>query len=142
MTRPRFRLWMLLALVAVIAVVLALVPTVLYLANGDWIDDAYATWGAGEMVVHYMRDHGDRWPSGWADLKPYFDAGGGRSFAQYQQRITIRCDVDPAALRAEAMANPRPTFRVIQASHFFSGSFGGRETNEILHRYLREVPRR
>jgi hypothetical protein len=114
------------------------------LVSLDWVDDANALWGAGDMVVHYMEDHNGRWPRGWADLKPYFDSGGGRvggwSFATYQQRVIIQWDVDPARLENEATANARPTFRVIYASGPFAGSIGGYEPNEILYRYLRHRP--
>jgi hypothetical protein len=59
-------------------IAMALVPAIWRLLSLDWVDDAYALWGAGEMVVDYMEDHEGRWPKGWNDLKSYFDAGGGR----------------------------------------------------------------
>jgi hypothetical protein len=132
--------------VAVAAFLLALLPLVWRVVSLDWVDDAYALWGAGEMVVDYMKDHGDRWPKGWEDLKPYFDAGGGRvggwSFGEYQRRVTIRWDVDPKSLASAAEGNPRPSFKVIYGSLPFAGTIGRHEPNEILHRYLREKPRR
>ena len=142
--RVRFTVRRMMVAVAVVAVLLVLLPIVWGLLRLDWIDDGYALWGAGEMVVHYMEDHDGRWPNGWADLKPYFDSGGGRvggwSFAKYRQRVIIRWDVDPARLEHEAKTNPRPTFRVISASGLFPGVFGGHEPNEILYRYLRQRP--
>ena len=108
----------------------------------DWVDDAYVLWGAGEMVVDYMKDHDSHWPRGWEDLKPYFEAGGGRvggwSFEEYQRHVSIKWDVDPAELRAESRETPRPTFRVIVPREWLAGTWGGHEPNEILYRYFRE----
>jgi hypothetical protein len=143
--RVRITVRGMMAVVAVAAVLLVLLPIVGVLLSLDWIDDAYALWGAGDMVVHYMEDHDGQWPKGWGDLKPYFDSGGGRvggSFGQYQQRVTIQWDVDPARLEEAAKTNPSPTFRVISASGPFPGSIGGHEPNEILYRYLRQRPSR
>src|ERR1700678_2484576 len=116
MRLPRFRVSTLLV-VAGLAIAMALVPAIWRLLSLDWVDDAYALWGAGEMVVNYMEDHEGQWPKGWNDLKLYFDAGGGRvggwSFPDYQRRVEIRWDVDPAVLEAAAKANPGPTFQVI-----------------------------
>ncbi len=93
------------------------------------------------MVVNYMDDHGGRWPSGWDDFKPYFDAGGGRvggwSFAEYQRHVSIKWDVDPRALDAAAKGNPVPTFRVIAPRDWLAATMGGREPNEILYSYFR-----
>jgi hypothetical protein len=106
-------------MMAVVAVLLVLLPMVWGLLSLDWIDDAFALWRAGEMVVHYMDDNDGRWPRGSADLKPYFDSGGGRvggwSFAKYQQRVVIQWDVDAARLEYEAKTDARPTFRVLSA---------------------------
>ena len=99
MRLPRFRLRMLLTTVAILALAMALLPAFWRLLSLDSVDDAYALWGAGDMVVEYMEDHDGRWPKGWDDLRPYFDAGGGRvggwSFDEYQRHVTIRWDVSP-----------------------------------------------
>src|SRR6266481_1830816 len=98
------------------------------------------------MVAHFMEDHDGRWPKGWADLRPYFDAGEGRvggwSFKKYQGRVTIQWDVDPARLEVAAKRNARPTFQVISARRLFPGTVGEHEPNEILYRYLRYMPSR
>jgi hypothetical protein len=140
----QFRLKSLLVVVAILAIAMALLPPLWRIVSLDWVDDSYVLWGAGEMVVDYMKDHDGRWPKGWADLKPYFDAGGGRvggwSFQEYQRQVTIGWDVDPRALDAAARANPRPTFRVIAAKGWLAGNIGGHEPNEILYRYFRGRP--
>jgi hypothetical protein len=134
------------AFIAVVAALLVLMPLAWRVVSLDWVDDGYALWGAGDMVVDYMRDHDDRWPKGWEDLKPYFDAGGGRvggwSFGEYQRRITIRWDVDPELLEAGAKGNSGPNFKVIRATLPFAGAFEGCEPNEILRRYLQKKPLR
>ncbi|MFO0888603.1 MAG: hypothetical protein U0790_05575 [Isosphaeraceae bacterium] len=111
----------------------------------DWVDDGYALWGAGEMVVAYLRDHDARWPAGWEDLRPYYEAGGGRvggwSFEEYQRHVNIRWDVDVTAIRGAARGHHRPSFRVIEPREWLAGSIGGREPNQILHDYFREASR-
>lgn len=140
----RFKVRRMMVLVAVVAVLLVLLPLIWRLVSFDWLDDAYALWGAGEMVVSYMKDHDDRWPRGWDDLKPYFDASQGRvgwSFETYQQHVAIQWDVNVAALERTAKSNPRPTFRVITAIAPLAGTFEGHEPNEILFHYLRQKSR-
>jgi hypothetical protein len=66
--RPRLRTMML--AVAGCAVALVVLPILGRVLSLDCADDAYALWGAGDMVVKYMEDHGGRWPKGWGDLKP------------------------------------------------------------------------
>src|SRR5262249_25834966 len=138
----RFRLRTLLAMVAICAIAMALLPVLWRVLSLAWVDDAYALWGAGEMVENYMEDHDGRWPKGWDDLKPYFDAGSGRvggwSFAENRRHVTIRWDVDPAELKAAAEANPAPTFRVIAARKWPASTWSGHEPNECLYRYFRE----
>ena len=55
------------------------------------IDDAYAQWGAADMVIDYLESHGGEWPTNWEALVPAFNAGGGRvggwSFAQFRRRV-------------------------------------------------------
>jgi hypothetical protein len=141
MRLPRFRLSTLLAIVASLAIAMVVVPAVWRFVSLDWVDDAYAVWGAADMVVNYMEDHDGRWPKGWGDIKPYFDAGGGRvggwSFEEYQRRVAIRWDVDPAVLEAASKASPGPTFQVISARQGAADAMGGREPNEIIYRYFR-----
>ena len=138
---PQFRLKTLLCVVAILAIAMAFLPPLWRILSLDWIDDAYVLWGAGDMVVNYMDDHGGQWPRGWDDLKPYFDAGGGRvggwSFAEYQRHVSIKWDVDPRALEAAAKRNPGPTFRVIAPREWLAGTMGGNEPNEMLYRHFR-----
>jgi hypothetical protein len=141
-----FRLGKLLIGSAILAVAVPVLFAACRILSLDWVDDAYALWGAGEMVVDYLKDHDGQWPRCWDDLKPYFEAGRSRiagwSFEEYQRHVDIKWDVDPAALEADARANSGPTFRVIVPKEWLAGSMGGHEPNEILYRYFRERPRR
>jgi hypothetical protein len=140
--RFQFRLRSMLVATVVIAVLLWLLPILWYLVSLDWIDDEYAQWGAGKMVIHYLKDHKDHWPREWNDLKPYFDAGegmaGGWSFAKYQSRVNIDWSIDVEDLEKRAIASFTPTFQVISVRGPMNSSMGGREPNEMVHRYLRE----
>jgi hypothetical protein len=146
MRSPLFRLKSPLAIVPILAIAMAVLPTVWKTLSLDWVDDAYALWGSGDMVVNHMEDHEGRWPRGWDDLRPYFDAGGGRvggwSFDEYQRRVAIKWDVDPAALKAAARKSAVPTFRVITPRDGLGGTIGGHEPNDMLYRYFRKRTRR
>jgi len=71
------------------------------------LDDAYAQWGAADMVIDYLRDHHGDWPRDWAALEPYFARNGGRvsgwSYAKFQRRIHIDFAADPICLRAQSL---------------------------------------
>jgi hypothetical protein len=142
MRPPRISLKTVFVIVAICAVAMVVVPIVWRVVTLEWVDDAYVLWGAGEMVVDYMENHDGQWPRGWDDLRSYFEAGGGRvggwSFEKYQEHVSIRWDVDVAALLATAKASSRPPFRVIAPRKWFAATMGGHEPNEIVYHYLRE----
>ena len=144
MRLPQFSLRKMMGFVAIVAIAMVVLPLIWSYLNLDWVDDGYALWGAADMVVKYLEEHEGRWPRGWDDLKPYFDAGGGRvggwSFEEYQDHVSIRWDVDPAELEIAAKANAGPTFNVIAARKWDAGTIGGHSPNEILYRYFRARP--
>jgi hypothetical protein len=137
-----FRFRTLLLRLAILAVAVPLIYAAVRILSFDWVSDAYALWGAGDMVVDYMRDHDEQWPRCWDDLRPYFEAGGGRvggwSFEEYQRHVSIKWDADPAALKAEARQNSRPTFRVIMPKEWLASTWSHGEPNQILYHYLRD----
>lgn len=104
------------------------------------IDDAYAQWGASDMVIDYLEDHDGQWPPSWEALRPYFDAGGSRvggwSYAKYQQRVYIDFSADADALRKQAIASDNVPFDVIHANWSF-GCMMGDGPNADLHYYFR-----
>jgi hypothetical protein len=125
------------------AIVIPLALVALIVVNVIWgIDDAYAKWGAADMVIDYMRTHEGRWPPNWEALRHEFDEGGGRvgdwSFEHYQSRLNIDFDADPAALRRQSLEADCPTFNVISARWTMLDWGGG--PNEILYRYFRRKP--
>jgi hypothetical protein len=107
------------------------------------IDDAYAEWGAADMVIDCMRAHDGRWPSGWQALRPLFEAGGGRvggwSFQQYQSRVFIDFNADVDDLRRLSTQSSSVPFDVIHGRWTCLHWGGG--PNEILYRYFREMPK-
>lgn len=144
--RVRFTVRRLLLATVGIAALIRSTPELWSLATLDFIDDGYALWGAAEMVEDYMEDHAGGWPRGWDDLKPNFDAGGGRvggwSFGKYQRRVRIDFAADVEDLGARAKAHDRATFRVIWAANLLTSKMGGRDPNQLLHAYLRDRPPR
>ena len=104
------------------------------------IDNAYAQWGAADMVIGYMEKHEGRWPRSWEDLRPQFEAGGGRvggwSFEKYRSRVWIDWSADPKALEMAAVQCDKPWFDVIHPTDRIDVRFGG-GPNAILHAYFK-----
>ena len=128
-----------LAILVVFGVVVAGVYFMLPLGSG--IDDGYALWGAGEMVIDYMKTHNGEWPRSWEDLRPQFNINNGRvggwSFSHFQNRIAIDFNADIDQLYQKSIESPRRTFRVIWARHD-SGVRVGDDPNQILCDYFRQ----
>jgi hypothetical protein len=107
-------------------------------------DDAYAQWGAAEMVIDYMRDHDGNWPSDWDSLKPYFykDNGNvsGWSYAEFQSHIDIDFDADADRLRRLSLESDSAPFDVIDSTSMWGSQFEG-GPNEMLYLYFRDTQR-
>lgn len=142
MDLPRFRPRTLMVAVAISGAMFRLAPILWNIVSLGFIDDAYAQWGAGDMVVHFMEDHDGRWPRGWEELRPYFDAGGGGvggwSFEKYQRRVRIDWRAGVEGLAAQSRSSPRATFREIWAASGLSSAM--QDPNEIVHSYLQSRP--
>jgi hypothetical protein len=127
------------AIASAILIPIALVYAGVNIYNG--IDDAYAQWGAADMVVAYMRDHDGKWPPDWASLKPYFDQNNGRvgdwSYERFQSHVFIDFAADAMHLRRLSWESDTVVFDVIHATSLWADQFNG-GPNEILHRYFRE----
>ena len=104
------------------------------------MDDAYAQWGAADMVIDYMETHDGQWPPNWKAIEPAFNAGGGRvggwSFAEYKSRVYIDFHADPASLRSLALRSDSVPFDVIHARWTWGVKFG-RGPNAALYEYFR-----
>ena len=108
------------------------------------IDDAYAQWGAENLVIEYMESHEGQWPRSWEDLQPlYTDAKakvGGWTIEKFRGRIGIDFEADAGELRrlsieTDSKAGSIP-FHVIWPRWTFSGGMGG-GPDERLYWYFR-----
>ena len=126
-------------------VVLAAVGVCFMLPLGSGIDDGYALWGAGEMVIDYLKKHDGKWPRSWDDLRPQFSVNNGRvggwSFSQFQDRIRIDFNADPDDLRRKCAESSHATFQVIWAKRD-SGVRVGDDPNQTLCDYFRQQEKR
>jgi len=127
--------------IAIVLIVFAGVGVLIVNLNYG-VDDAYAQWGASDMVIDYMEDHNGQWPPSWEALRPYFDDSNGRvagwSYAKYQQRVYIDFSADADALRKQAIASDVVTFDVIHANWSF-GCMMGDGPNSDLYYYFRRT---
>ncbi len=103
------------------------------------LDDAYAQWGAADMIIDYMNEHDGRWPANWHDLRPYFDAGGSRvsgwSFEKFQQHVWIDFSADSNKLRQLSQNSEQPPFNVVSSTSVFGSQFDD-GPNGMLHRHF------
>jgi hypothetical protein len=134
----RFRLRWLLIVVGIAGPLLYLVRQVGYeVAYG--VDDAYAQWGAADMVIDYMNDHDGEWPRSWDSLSPYFADSNGRvggwSYKKYQERVWIDFDADPLELEKQALESDRASFNVIDA-RFTNFALWGDGPDQQVHSYF------
>jgi len=70
MQSARAKLWKQL-IWGLIAVLLVVVLCVGYSVYQTWrlIPESYAAWTTGDLMVEYLRNHTNRWPEGWDDLR-------------------------------------------------------------------------
>lgn len=138
--KQRGRGW-LFAVLGIIALAFFMLVAWFVLGFSYGIDDGYALWGAADMVIDYMESHDGRWPRGWDDLEPRFNAGDGRvggwSLDQFKRRIVIDFDVDPDRLHQQSLQSSATTFDVIRPRWDFHVRVGG-SANERLHDYFRQ----
>ena len=103
------------------------------------LDDAYAQWGAADMVINYMEDHDGEWPQDWSDLRPYFDAGGSRvsgwSYDKFQQHVWIDFSADPIELRRLSQSVTAPPFNVIDSTSIFGPQFDDGPNRMLLRHF-------
>ena len=108
------------------------------------IDDAYAQWGAADMVIDYMNDHDGKWPPDWDSLAPYFARSNGRvggwSYAKFQSHVFIDFTADAELLRKRASGSPAIPFDVIHARSMWGSQFDD-GPNGMLFRHFRDGDR-
>lgn len=126
---------------------------VLFAVNASsGINDGYAHWGAHNMLVEFMREHGGRWPRSWDDLEPQFRESngkvGGWSYERYQSRVWIDFEADPGALRAAseaAGAGAAAPFNVVRSRRFWQAPWvwhWGGGADQMLHDFFVPPPPR
>ena len=134
-------------LIRVAVAITILIPVALLYAgisvyNG--IDDAYAQWGAADMVIDYMREHDGKWPPDWESLRPYFDRNNGRvagwSYDRFQSHVFIDFTANAEHLRKLSEQSDTIPFDVIHATSIWGARFAG-GPNEMLHLYFKENER-
>lgn len=108
------------------------------------LDDAYAQWGAADMVIDFMEDHDGTWPKDWSDLQPYFEASGGRvsgwSYDRFQQHVWIDFSADPNELRKRSQFAKTPPFNVIDSTSFFGPQFDDGPNGMLMRYFNPEAP--
>ncbi len=125
-----------------IAVAILLLIALVYVAVNVYnhTDDAYAQWGAANMVIDYMRDHDGDWPPDWDSLARYFAMNNGRvsgwSYADFQSNVFIDFSADADSLRKLAIESDAIQFDVIHATSVWGQQFED-GPNGMLYRYLR-----
>lgn len=123
-------------LICLFVLTIALIFVGISLFSG--IDDAYAQWGAADMVIDYMETHDGQWPPNWEALRKSFETTGGRvggTFEDYQKRVFIDFHADPQELRRQSLASEDTSFHVIGA-HWYSAKMGD-GPNAMLREYFR-----
>ena len=108
------------------------------------IDDAYAQWGAADMVMDYMDDHNGQWPSDWESLEPYFAKNNGRvsgwSYSKFQSHVFIDFTANADSLRKLSNNSDTIPFDAIHAYSVW-GSQMDDGPNGMLYRYFRDRDR-
>ncbi len=104
------------------------------------VDDAYAQHGAASMIIAYLKEHEDKWPSGWSALKPYFMRGkshvGGWSFQQFQDRICIDFSANTDDLKQRIAESNSVNIELVKSRHWWPVIFDKGPDEEIVL-YLR-----
>jgi hypothetical protein len=108
------------------------------------IPQAYAAWDTGTLLVEYMKQHEDHWPTSWDDLLTMMDTESGRQIplrgaragdVQYarslREKVAIDWSFDPHRIDQPNPVTPpgRVAFPVV---------WQGAEPNEMVRAYLKE----
>jgi hypothetical protein len=101
---------------------------------------------AGYLVIRYMEEHNDTWPSEWNDLKPYFDHSAAHPASQhawesFQSRVHIDFSVNVEYLRTRCQAGDS-NFRVIFTDIDPTGYEKRMNPNTRIYNYLRTTVKR
>lgn len=127
-------------------VVIAIVGVVGWIAYGflhtlRGMPEAYAAWDTGTLLMEYMKQHDDQWPTSWDQLLTVLDSDEGRKIplrgAQagdiaYARSLREKVAVDWTFDPANPAGNPVTPI----AGGRFSVVWEGAEPNEMVRSYL------
>lgn len=97
---------------------------------------------AGSMIINFLKDHGDQWPEGWEDLKPYFLAvskspNKEEAWSSYKKGVSIDFSINTEDLRARCKAGDKD-FLVVQTKVDPRGHEKKMNPNLRIFHYLSE----
>lgn len=92
-----------LLLVGVVVVLVLGAVTVYIRRTVRAVENAYAVWNVGDLIVAHLQAHNDQWPRSWADLEAACRAESeGRDvserMSQYRELVTVDFNADPKLL--------------------------------------------
>src|SRR5262245_10572043 len=117
-----FRRWLITIAVLFVVAIIAFAITVIRQGHLS-IDNAYAEWSVGDMIVDFMERNDGKWPSSWNDLSIDFSNDnrvGGWSLADYSERVRVDWNANPDDLARASLSSTYPTFNVIGPEHGFA----------------------
>ncbi len=129
----------------ILAVVLAilcgggLIAFKIHRYTSETVPNMYALEWVGGMVVDYLEQNDDQWPSSWDDLRPVYRqhvsaVGQPWSFDELKSRVEIRWDVDVDQVRT--LTSPPDDLIVLRDGG--PEHWAGHEPNELVYQYLTE----
>lgn len=95
---------------------------------------------AGSMIIDFLKQNGDRWPTQWEDLKPYFlarskSANKEEAWTDYKKSVRIDFSIDTEILRARCLAGDQGLL-VVQTNLDPKGYEKKRNPNLRIYEYL------
>jgi len=95
---------------------------------------------AGSMIIDFLKQNGDRWPTQWEDLKPYYlarskSANKEEAWTAYKKRVRIDFSIDTEILRARCLAGDQGLL-VVQTNIDPKGHEKQRNPNLRIYEYL------
>jgi hypothetical protein len=106
------------------------------------LKDPYAVEHTAALIIHYMEQHGNRWPQSWQDLEETQQITNpcNRNFSiqELQKHVVVDWNADPNTLaRAEVPTDDQPPFRVIWLRNASSTHWSSYEPNQMILEYLK-----
>lgn len=130
------------ALVAIMAFLLLGCQFMYQLVNTP--SDAYAAWGAGDLVIEFMEAKDGGWPSSWSELEEFLEStenkntmGGAVSDLQKRIVIDFKFDIERASSEIQR-DDDVARFRPIRLRSGSNAYFEGSGPNQRVFEYLKD----